>query len=245
MYGDNGEGGEVVSREASEFQYKAMSLGYRGKGLPDAVSRVETTGDPSFWNRFAGVYDLATRSGNDGLDEAAAYVAGFLGEHDVVLDAACGTGAFACAIAPHVGFVAACDFAPKMVARARKKMARLGLANAACAVGDICRLDFADDSFDVAIAGNVLHLLDDPEAALAELVRVVRTEGVIAIPNYVNAESQDRRFLKLIGAAGFSPKHEWDERGFLAFLEEGGVRVVEHRSFDAKQPLCVAICRAK
>ena len=28
-------------------------------------------------------------------------------------------------------------------------------------------------------------------------------------------------------------------------LYEGGVRVVEHRGFDAKQPLCVAICRAK
>ena len=117
------------------------------------------------------------------------------------------------------------------------------MESVACSVGNICALDFSDDSFDAAIAGNVLHLLDDPQTALEELSRVVRPGGLVAIPNYVNAEAQDRTFLKLIGAAGFSPVHEWDERGFLAFLEENGMRVVEHRSFDAKQPLCVAICR--
>ena len=212
-------------------------------GLLGPVRRIAPSDDPSFWNRFAGIYDVATSSGNTGLGQAADYIAEFLDEHDVVLDAACGTGAFACSIAPHVGFVAACDYAPKMVAATQKKIQRLGLESVACSVGNICALDFSDDSFDAAIAGNVLHLLDDPQTALEELSRVVRPGGLVAIPNYVNAEAQDRTFLKLICAAGFSPVHEWDERGFLAFLEENGMRVVEHRSFDAKQPLCVAICR--
>ena len=119
----------------------------------------------------------------------------------------------------------------------------MGLENVACGVGNICALDFSDDSFDAAIAGNVLHLLDDPHAALRELSRVVRPGGLVAIPNYVNAETQDRAFLKLIGAVGFSPVHEWTEQGFLAFLEESGMHVVDHQSFVAKQPLCVAICR--
>lgn len=144
---------------------------------------------------------------------------------------------------PHAGFIAACDYAPKMVAQTNRKIRRLGLQNIACAVGNLYNLDFSDNSFDVAIAGNVLHLLDDPQIALAELVRVVKPGGIIAIPTYVNAETQDRTFLKLIGAVGFSPVHEWDERGYLAFLEESGMHVVEHRSFEAKQPLCVAVCR--
>ena len=57
------------------------------------------------------------------------------------------------------------------------------------------------------------------------------------------AEALDRRFLHLIEAAGFTAQHEWDERGFLAFLEKAGLEVLEHRSFAARQPLCVAICR--
>ncbi len=59
----------------------------------------------------------------------------------------------------------------------------------------------------------------------------------------MNAETEDRRFLSLIEAVGFSSEHEWDEASFLAFLSQEGMQVVAHRSFAAKQPLCVAICR--
>ena len=203
----------------------------------------ETAADNAFWNRLAFVYDLAMAHGNEGLSEAIGYVASFVGPYDVVLDGACGTGAFACGVAAHAGFVAACDYAPKMVERTARKVARLGLDNVACGTGDLTSLDFADDSFDVAIAANVLHLLENPQKAISELVRVTRPGGVIAIPNYMNQEDTDRRFLELASAVGFTVHHEWDTDGFLAFLSSCGLRVVEHRNFDAAQPLCVAICR--
>ena len=205
---------------------------------------IATQDDPTFWNRFARVYDLATGSGDAGLDEAADYIATFLDRYDVVLDAACGTGAFARRIAPHVGFVGACDFAQRMVTQAADRARREGLENVSFGPGDICALDFADNTFDAAIAGNVIHLLAEPERALAELSRVVRPGGIIALPTYVNAEDDDSRFLSLIKAAGFSANHEWDEQGYLAFLRNAGLDVIDHRRFDAKQPLSVAICRA-
>ena len=203
----------------------------------------DSGGNVAFWNRFAFVYDLVTRSGDTGLAEAASYVASFVRPTDVVLDAACGTDTFACALASSAGFVAACDFAPAMVEQAAAKVGRLGLGNVACGPGDLMELDFADETFDAVVAGNVLHLLGDPQRAVDELLRVTRPGGIIAIPNYVNAEAQDKRFLRLIEAAGFTAAHEWDEQGFLAFLADAGLVVAEHRSFVAKQPLCVAICR--
>lgn len=214
----------------------------RSSFLP-AVTPVVSHDDPSFWNRFAFAYDLVTGAGEEGLDEAAAYIVTFLDRHDVVLDAACGTGAFTCRIAPLVGFVGACDFAQNMVSRTQRLVTRDGLDNVAVGLGNICTLDFADDTFDAAIAGNVLHLLREPERALDELKRVVRQGGIIALPTCINAEDTDRRFLSLIEAAGFSTQHEWDEGGYLAFLADIGMDVISHRRFDAKQPLCVAICR--
>ena len=196
-----------------------------------------------FWNRVAFAYDFATRKGDEGLMAAAAYVGAFVGPRDVVLDAACGTGAFACALAPKAGFVAGCDFAPSMVTRARAKAERLGIENASFEVGDITDLAVDDASVDVVVAANVLHLLDDPLAAVSELRRVARPGGVIAIPNYVNDEAADSRFLKLIAAVGFSTERDWSEQSFLGFLGEAGLEVAEHRMFEAKQPLCVAICR--
>ena len=212
-------------------------------GLLPEVEPVRASGEGAgFWNRVAPLYDAAMKAGDAGLQEAVAYVASFVHPTDVVLDAACGTGAFACGIAPAAGFAAACDFAPRMVARASAKAERLGLQNVACGTGDLMALDFADDTFDMAVAGNVLHLLSNPQAAVDELKRVTRPGGIIAVPNYVNAQTEDRRFLNLAEAVGFKTQHEWDEKGYLAFLAETGLKVTESRHFDARQPLVVAIC---
>lgn len=209
------------------------------------TSRVAPEADNArFWNRAAFAYDLAMRGGNAGMDDATAYVASFLRPTDVVLDASCGTGVFACAMAPQAGFVGACDLAPHMVTRAKRKAARLGLDNMAFGVRNIVDLGFADKTFDVVVAGNVLHLLHDPAAAVRELRRVVRPGGLVIIPNYVNDEAADSQFLGLIEAAGFRAEHAWGETSFLAFLEGLGLEVTEHCMFDAKQPMCVAVCRA-
>ena len=192
---------------------------------------------------MAPLYDVAMGGEGAGLGEAIEYVASFVGPQDVVLDAACGTGAFACGVASRAGFVAACDLSPKMVAQTSRKAQHRGLENVACGTGNLCALDFSDGSFDVAIAGNVLHLLAEPQQAVAELQRVTRPGGIIVIPNYMNEEDTDRRFLKLAGAVGFTVHSEWDTPAFLEFLASCGLTVTEHRNFVAKQPLCVAICQ--
>ena len=210
---------------------------------PVSGTQAEVERTRGFWDRMAPLYDVAMGGGDAGLGEAIAYVASFVGPHDVVLDAACGTGTFACGVAPRAGCVAACDPSPRMVARTRHKARYLGIENVSCGTGNLCALDFSDGCFDVAIAGNVLHLLAEPEQAVAELRRVTRPGGVIAIPNYMNEEDTDRRFLKLAEAVGFTVHSEWSTPSFLEFLASCGLVVVEHRNFAAKQPLCVAICQ--
>ena len=51
------------------------------------------------------------------------------------------------------------------------------------AVSDVLALPFASASFDLITASNLLFLLPDPQAALAEMVRVLRLEGQIALLN--------------------------------------------------------------
>ena len=196
-----------------------------------------------FWNRVAPLYDMAMGGEDRGLGEAIEYVGSVVGQYDVVLDAACGTGAFACGVAPRAGFVAACDLLPKMVAQTSRKVRHRGLENVVCGTGNLCALDFSNGSFDVTIAGNVLHLLAEPQRAVAELKRVTRPSGTIVIPNYMNEEDTDRRFLKLAGAVGFTVHSEWNTPAFLEFLTSCGLKVVEHCNFEARQPLCIAICQ--
>ena len=76
----------------------------------------------SFWEHTARFYDAADK-------EAAKYIAGFLPKDCRLLEAACGTGRFSCALASVVRQVSCCDYAETMVRQTEKKAGRLGLAN--------------------------------------------------------------------------------------------------------------------
>lgn len=100
-----------------------------------------------------------------------------------LLDVGCGPGTITAGLAERVapGPVTAVDAAPAALAAARAETARRGLAGIAFAVGDATALGFADASFDVVHAHQVLQHLADPVRALRELRRVCRPDGVVAV----------------------------------------------------------------
>jgi ubiquinone/menaquinone biosynthesis C-methylase UbiE len=104
-----------------------------------------------------------------------------------VLDAGCGSGSYLPLIAGLVGpagRITAVDLAPENVEAVRS---RLRLWSSPCPVSAevaaLSRLPYADDTFDVVWCANTTQYLDDAElaAALAELRRVVRPGGLVAV----------------------------------------------------------------
>ena len=67
-----------------------------------------------------------------------------------------------------------------MLAQARQEAERRGQRNVRFGTGDVYHLDFADDTFDVVHAHQVLQHLTDPVAALGEMRRVCRPGGLVA-----------------------------------------------------------------
>ncbi len=200
----------------------------------------------SFWERFANVYDLAMKQ-NERMDrEAAAYIAKFLDQDMSLLEAACGTGRFSCALAKQVAHISCCDYAEQMVQQTAKKAKSRGLTNLDVSQQDITDLQFADQSFDVVLAANVLHLLPEPERAIGELRRVVLPGGLLIFPNFVNGENKllGRCFLRCIEVLGFQPKQQWNTDTYLQFLKQQGLEIVAYRNFSGHQTLCVAITRS-
>ena len=128
------------------------------------------------WDRVAPLYDFFENTFNravyDGTGEA---VARMIRPDDRVLECACGTGAISVAIAPVCARLVATDYSEGMLSQARKKLATH--SNVTVEQADITALRYAADSFDVAVAGNVIHLLPDPAQALRELTRVVKLGG--------------------------------------------------------------------
>ena len=92
------------------------------------------------------------------------------------LDVGCGTGANTAVLRSHTRSVVGLDYRPEGIATARQQHCE----DASFVRGDSARLPFADRTFDVVTALDVLEHVDD-EAALEEIVRVLRPGGAIIV----------------------------------------------------------------
>ena len=103
----------------------------------------------------------------------------------VVVDVGTGTGFVAAGLAPAVGHVIGIDNSEPMLAVARENFAALGIANVETRTGDLDALPLDDRSVDAAVANMVLHHAPDPAAMLADMARVTRLGGWVAITDEV------------------------------------------------------------
>lgn len=146
------------------------------------------------FDRIAPVYDAMNRVMTAGLDRAwrRLTVEAVVQPGDRVLDACCGTGDLALAAEREGGVVTGLDFSPKMLERARRKSETITWVE-----GDLLELPFEDGSFDAATVGFGVRNVADLEAGLAELRRVLRPGGRLAILEITQPRGLLRPFFSL------------------------------------------------
>ena len=115
------------------------------------------------------------------VENSAAYLLPHLRPGTDVLDVGCGPGTITIDLAARVapGRVVGLDSAPDAIDAARTAAAEAGVA-VELSTGDVYALDHPAASFDVVHAHQVLQHLGDPVAALREMRRVCRPDGVVA-----------------------------------------------------------------
>ena len=116
-------------------------------------------------------------------ENSAAHLLPHLFSGATVLDVGCGPGTITADLATIVtpARITALEVTPAALDLARAEIARRGLTNVDFAVGDVQALEFADDTFDVVHAHQVLQHVGDPVAALREMRRVAKPGGLIAV----------------------------------------------------------------
>jgi demethylmenaquinone methyltransferase / 2-methoxy-6-polyprenyl-1,4-benzoquinol methylase len=155
---------------------------------------LQPEGVRTMFDRIAPVYDVMNRVMTAGLDRRwrsetvrAVVQPGFR-----VLDACCGTGDLAIAAEREGGIVTGLDFSGEMLARARRKSATIEWVQ-----GDLLALPHPDESFDAATVGFGVRNVADLPAALAELRRVLRPGGRLAILEITQPRGALKPFFSL------------------------------------------------
>src|SRR5205807_3307913 len=116
-------------------------------------------------------------------EEAAAFLLPELRPEMRVIDVGCGPGSITRGLAERVapGEVIGLDLSRETLEVARHDAAVRGLRNLRYQEASVYTLPFADASFDVAYAHQVFQHLREREAALREMLRVVRPDGLVGV----------------------------------------------------------------
>ena len=123
-----------------------------------------------------------------GAADSAAYLLAHLRAGMDLLDVGCGPASITADLAERVapGRVVALDAAAGALEAARATLRERGLSEQVeVTSGDVMALPFEDASFDVVHAHQVLQHLADPVGALAEMRRVTRPGGIVAVRDAV------------------------------------------------------------
>ena len=197
-----------------------------------------------FWDNVAGVYDVFVNVINrETHQKLKKIVSSLIEPGDTVLECACGTGLLSAVIAQKCRQLTATDFSEKMLKKAEKNCR--AFRNITYAPADITALPFADGSFDKVVAGNVIHLLDNPMTALSELNRVCKDGGMLIMPTYMNKDDTGKTngFSDAAQKAGADFKREFTMESYRQFFLDAGYPDVEASLADGRIPCAVAIMR--
>ena len=160
-----------------------------------------------------------------------------------ILDAGGGTGGFAVPLAELGHRVTVVDPSPDSLAALERRAAEADIRTIRGVQGDAAGLlDVAQpESYDVVLCHHVLEVVDDPAAAVAAMVRVLRPGGLLSVlVSNVNgavlsravAGRLDEATALLENPAGSSGPHDpllrrYDRTSLLAQLEEAGLDLLE------------------
>lgn len=194
----------------------------------------------SFWDRTAKIYDRFMRKDRRAYEELYAMIRPAVRQKRV-LEVATGTGLIAKQLVGSAEYIEATDASHEMIARAKRGTSSTELH---FSVQDMFRLPYADRSFDAVIVSNALHIVPNPERALAEMRRVLRDDGVLIAPTFTHAENDFRGEIKafFMKLAGFRQYSKWSSEGYLDFLREQGWTVRKSEVLNASFPLTYAEC---
>lgn len=196
-----------------------------------------------FWDKAARFYDIAESLNGKVYREMVSITKSLVPRGAKVLECAGGTGELSLAAAEKAASVFCTDNSEKMLRVASDKAKKRGITNIRFGRQNIFKLDADDEAYDIVIAGNVLHLLDNPENAVRELYRVTKRGGRILLPTFVTRACSGitSAMIDAYKLLGFNPSTEYTPRSYVFMLKGCNLGTVKAKLIKGMIPCCYAV----
>ena len=161
-----------------------------------------------------------------------------------VLEIATGPGLLAKHVAHFTKKMLATDYSDGMIKEAKKGEYPNNLT---IEVADATSLPYTDNSFDVVIIANALHVMANPDKALKEIDRVLREDGVMIAPNFVghNKGARSKIWSNILKLAGIKFEHQWTSDEYIKWLDEHNWKVIFSKLMPSRISLLYTECIRK
>jgi 2-polyprenyl-3-methyl-5-hydroxy-6-metoxy-1,4-benzoquinol methylase len=183
-----------------------------------------------FWDRIAKGYDTQVIK----LDETEAKTVEMAKKHlnnsDVVLDYGCGPGAMTSEMAKEVKEIHGIDISSSMIEIAKRIATERNIENIHYAQGTIFDQSYKQESFNVILAFNILHLLEDIHEVMPRINELLKQGGkfLSITPSMGTKRSLLGVLLSLLSKIGIIPYTNIPTRSELeGFITYGNFQVVE------------------
>lgn len=197
----------------------------------------------TFWDKTAWLYDIAESLNPKAYSGMLKGVTAVVPEGAKVLDCAAGTGELSIAAAVKAKSVLCTDMSLPMLEMARKKCAEKGIKNISFGERDILHLPDGDNTYDVSIAGNVLHLLEEPEKAVRELCRVTKDGGRVIVPTFMAKNSN--LLVKLYTLLGYRAFSYYTTESYEKMLKGCGCGRVKVTKINGLIPVAFGVIKVQ
>lgn len=202
-----------------------------------------------FWQRYAPIYWMFVKGAGKAYDNIADKVSAYISKDAKVLELACGTGEFTFRLAKKCKNWTATDFSENMLKEAKNTYDKRGenIEGLCFEWQDATNLPYEDESFDAVMIANALHIMPEPEKALAEIKRVLKPGGMLFAPTFMYREGSGFLLRSgLLKLFGFKSYLSLSGGEFAEFIEKQGFQVLECDIIKCKvSPLCCLIARKR
>jgi len=184
---------------------------------------MKDTTNKKFWDRMAFLYAPFQERGNRALyQNLCKRIADGLPAQSDVLELACGSGQLSLPLCQQFRKWEATDYSANMVAQAKRRARGLPVT---FAVQDATALTYSDASWDAVVAANMLHIMPDPAAALAEIRRVLKPGGTLVAATFVYDEHFDPKKMAPLERLGFKTYYKWTASEFAQYVHAHGFEI--------------------